>query len=120
MKVYTKTGDTGTTSLVGGKRVDKACARLESYGIIDELNAQRYYLGKTAYPGASLTGDKLSGNRFRFEAKNVKEFICRLHPEMADLSRKITAEINGKTFECIPEADDSRPDYRAKITLKAE
>ena len=40
MKVYTKTGDAGTTSLVGGKRVDKACARLESYGTIDELNAQ--------------------------------------------------------------------------------
>lgn len=39
-KVYTKTGDAGTTSLVGGKRVDKACARLESYGTIDELNAQ--------------------------------------------------------------------------------
>jgi len=39
-KVYTRTGDTGTTSLVGGKRVDKACARLESYGTIDELNAQ--------------------------------------------------------------------------------
>ena len=40
MKVYTKTGDTGTTSLVGGKRVPKECARLESYGTVDELNAQ--------------------------------------------------------------------------------
>ena len=40
MKVYTKTGDTGPTSLVGGKRVPKDCARLESYGTIDELNAQ--------------------------------------------------------------------------------
>ena len=40
MKVYTKTGDAGTTSLVGGKRVPKDCARLESYGTIDELNAQ--------------------------------------------------------------------------------
>ena len=40
MKVYTKTGDTGTTSLVGGKRVPKECARLESYGTIDELNSQ--------------------------------------------------------------------------------
>ena len=39
-KVYTKTGDAGTTSLVGGKRVPKDCARLESYGTIDELNAQ--------------------------------------------------------------------------------
>ncbi|MBQ6225256.1 MAG: cob(I)yrinic acid a,c-diamide adenosyltransferase [Bacteroidaceae bacterium] len=39
MKVYTKTGDAGTTSLVGGKRVPKDCARLESYGTVDELNA---------------------------------------------------------------------------------
>lgn len=39
MKVYTKTGDAGTTSLVGGKRVSKECTRLESYGTIDELNA---------------------------------------------------------------------------------
>ena len=39
-KVYTRTGDAGMTSLVGGKRVEKSCARLESYGTIDELNAQ--------------------------------------------------------------------------------
>ena len=39
MKIYTKTGDAGTTSLVGGKRVPKDCARLESYGTVDELNA---------------------------------------------------------------------------------
>lgn len=39
MKVYTKTGDTGTTSLVGGKRVSKFCPRLEAYGTVDELNS---------------------------------------------------------------------------------
>jgi cob(I)alamin adenosyltransferase len=38
-KVYTKTGDQGTTSLVGGKRVAKSDARIESYGTTDELNA---------------------------------------------------------------------------------
>ncbi len=37
--VYTKTGDTGTTSLVGGTRVSKTHVRLESYGTIDELNS---------------------------------------------------------------------------------
>ena len=37
--LYTRTGDTGTTSLVGGQRVSKTSARLESYGTIDELNA---------------------------------------------------------------------------------
>lgn len=37
--LYTSTGDAGTTSLVGGERVSKASARLESYGTIDELNS---------------------------------------------------------------------------------
>lgn len=37
--IYTKTGDKGTTSLVGGKRVPKAHIRLEAYGTIDELNS---------------------------------------------------------------------------------
>lgn len=39
MKIYTKTGDKGKTSLIGGKRVSKADARIETYGIIDELNS---------------------------------------------------------------------------------
>jgi len=38
-KVYTKTGDRGHTSLVGGQRVSKCCDRLESYGTVDELNS---------------------------------------------------------------------------------
>jgi transposase len=40
-KVYTLTGDKGTTALVGGKRVAKDDARVEAYGTIDELNAHR-------------------------------------------------------------------------------
>ena len=37
--IYTKTGDKGKTSLVGGKRVDKTHVRLDAYGTIDELNS---------------------------------------------------------------------------------
>lgn len=40
MKIYTKTGDKGQASLVGGLRVSKGCDRLESYGTVDELNSQ--------------------------------------------------------------------------------
>ncbi len=39
MKIYTKTGDDGTTGLFGGVRVKKASARVEAYGTVDELNA---------------------------------------------------------------------------------
>ncbi len=39
MKIYTKTGDKGETSLLGGTRVSKAHAKLEAYGTVDELNS---------------------------------------------------------------------------------
>ena len=39
MKIYTKTGDGGTTSLFGGKRVSKADLRIDTYGTVDELNS---------------------------------------------------------------------------------
>lgn len=42
MKIYTKTGDAGTTALFGGKRVSKADLRVDAYGTVDELNS---YLG---------------------------------------------------------------------------
>ena len=42
MKIYTKTGDKGETSLIGGTRVKKSHVRIESYGTIDELNS---YIG---------------------------------------------------------------------------
>lgn len=42
MKVYTKTGDKGTTALFGGMRVSKAHDRINAYGTVDELNS---YIG---------------------------------------------------------------------------
>ena len=42
MKIYTKTGDNGYTSLIGGTRVAKYHIRIESYGTVDELNS---YIG---------------------------------------------------------------------------
>jgi cob(I)alamin adenosyltransferase len=39
MKIYTRTGDDGTTGLIGGSRVSKSDPRIECYGTVDELNA---------------------------------------------------------------------------------
>ena len=41
-RIYTKTGDSGTTSLIGGTKVPKSHLRIESYGTVDELNS---YIG---------------------------------------------------------------------------
>lgn len=42
MKIYTKTGDKGNTSLIGGTKVSKSHLRIESYGTVDEVNS---YIG---------------------------------------------------------------------------
>jgi cob(I)alamin adenosyltransferase len=39
MKIYTKTGDLGETSLIGGVRVKKSNIRIDAYGTVDELNS---------------------------------------------------------------------------------
>ena len=39
MKIYTKTGDDGTTGIQGGKRISKSNLRIQAYGAVDEINA---------------------------------------------------------------------------------
>ena len=61
--VYTKTGDKGTTSLVGGSRVPKTHIRLEAYGTVDELNS---LIGVVRHSGvSSRTVEMLDGVQAR-------------------------------------------------------
>ena len=54
-KIYTKTGDKGTTSLIGGTKVPKSHLRIEAYGTVDELNS---YIGLCR----DLISDEISRN----------------------------------------------------------
>ncbi|HZN68467.1 MAG TPA: cob(I)yrinic acid a,c-diamide adenosyltransferase [Tepidisphaeraceae bacterium] len=58
MKIYTRTGDDGTTGLVGGRRVPKSDPRIDCYGTVDELNASlglaAAVLSAAAVPDPSL------------------------------------------------------------------
>ncbi len=72
MKIYTKTGDTGKTSLVGGTRISKGNLKIESYGTVDELNS---WIGVLR---------DLPANEARKD--NFKEFQDRLFTIGADLA----------------------------------
>ncbi|MFA6956806.1 MAG: cob(I)yrinic acid a,c-diamide adenosyltransferase [Thermoanaerobaculia bacterium] len=56
MKIYTKTGDAGETSLLGGERVRKDHHRIEAYGTIDELNSQIGVI-RASWPGGPIDAD---------------------------------------------------------------
>jgi cob(I)alamin adenosyltransferase len=56
MKIYTKTGDDGTTGLIGGRRVSKCDCRIECVGKVDELNAA---IGLAAVVAVAEMGDRL-------------------------------------------------------------
>lgn len=66
-KVYTKTGDKGSTALFGGARVPKNHIRIESYGTVDELNA---YIG--------LIRDNLVDERLREVLKEIQDRLFTL------------------------------------------
>jgi len=66
MKVYTKTGDKGTTLLIGGTRVPKHHIKIEAYGTVDELNS---YLG--------LLRDKISDS-YKEEISHIQNKLFTL------------------------------------------
>ena len=85
MKIYTKTGDKGTTALYGGNRVSKASARVESYGNIDELNS---FIG--------LAKSEITDEKVLNQLKKIQFDLFTLGSESATPTDKLTLA-NGKS-----------------------
>jgi cob(I)alamin adenosyltransferase len=106
MKIYTKTGDKGYTSLIGGTRVPKHHLRIESYGTVDELNS---YIGLirdqdiSAYDKDLLKQiqDRLFtiGSSLAADPEKSRMVIPDLHPSDIELLEKEMDRMN----ETLPE-----------------
>lgn len=81
--LYTKTGDRGTTSLVGGQRVKKSALKLDAYGTIDELNAFIGWLLATNLPQYHREVLIAIQNRLFLVGANLAT-----HPEDVELKQK--------------------------------
>ena len=81
-KVYTKTGDQGTTRLVGGREVSKGEARIEAYGTVDELNA---VVGIARTFNQRSAAEKNSVDRIDDMLKRVQNDLFHLGAELATL-----------------------------------
>jgi cob(I)alamin adenosyltransferase len=79
MKIYTRTGDDGTTGLIGGSRVKKFNLRLEAYGTVDELNS---YIGVIrslqTNPGADVVLERIQNKLFVIGANLATEDLAGL------------------------------------------
>ena len=71
-KIYTKTGDLGKTSLIGGTKVYKSDIRIEAYGTVDELNS---WIG--------LTGDHLSHEHTKAILKEIQDRLFTIGSALA-------------------------------------
>lgn len=76
MKVYTKTGDKGMTSLIGGERVFKTDERVEAYGSVDELVAFTALLADNMRADAALTVDVDDLNRILSRLMSVEALLA--------------------------------------------
>lgn len=87
-RVYTRGGDAGETSLVGGQRVPKDSTRIESYGTVDELNA---VLGLVRVANAEPGGSIAPADRARLDA-----LLFRLQNELFNLGSDLATRIEDR------------------------
>lgn len=90
-RIYTKTGDEGETSLVGGQRVAKDAPRLECYGTVDELNC---FVGAAAVTAREAGLSELAAilERIQHELFNLGSILATEPADVGPKQPRITAE----------------------------
>jgi len=106
MKIYTRTGDEGTTGLFGGPRVSKNHVRIEAYGTVDELNSimgiVRCALPKPAkgdFYGAEVTGEgapHIATPPEPTSAELLDLWLNRIQSELFDLGADLATPMESK------------------------
>ena len=92
-KVYTRTGDKGTTGLVSGNRISKADSRIDLYGELDELN--------------SRVGVGVSYLAIDVEFKNVVDFLHHIQSAIFDLGSNLACEVENRAKYNLPQISDA-------------
>ena len=113
-RIYTKTGDSGETGLVGGQRVGKDALRIDCYGTVDELNA---FIGMACFSAEEAHVAKLATilKRVQHELFNLGSILATqpedVHPKQP---RVTSAEVKQLEHE-IDEMNDGLPKLRSFV-----
>lgn len=111
--LYTRTGDAGTTSLVGGERVKKNCIRLEAYGTIDELSSA---LGMIAADKGCNSEVKGQVQKVQNELFNIGSYLAtKAAPGTEPACKSLTPECLCELEGWIDALDEQTPKANAFI-----
>lgn len=88
MKIYTKTGDKGQTSLFGGKRVSKASIRVEAYGTVDELNSAIGIAIAVAQVKSSKLKVQSNSSKLKTELEQIQNDLLEIGSTLASPGNK--------------------------------
>lgn len=105
MKVYTKTGDKGTTCLIGGTRVSKATLQLDTYGTSDELNSFIGWLRAMPLPDGEDEELRIVQNKLF----NLGAYLALDDKTPAGESTRVTQAEVARLEEAIDRMEDSLP-----------
>lgn len=108
MKVYTKGGDKGKTSLIGGKRVNKGNKRVEAYGTTDEINSQ---------VGLSICEVKELKNSQELVAEltEVQNYLFDCGTDLANVSNEMPFIITSEHIKWLEDRIDEHTEKLPKI-----
>ena len=110
-QLYTRTGDAGTTSLVGGERVKKNSLRLEAYGTIDELSS---FLGAIASDPKCDTEAKGQVMEIQYELFNVGSYLAT-QPKAEDPCAALSAAKLQTLEGWVDTLDEQTPKIRSFV-----
>jgi cob(I)alamin adenosyltransferase len=110
-RIYTKTGDLGETSLVGGTRISKSNSRLEAYGTLDELNSVLGIVRADFDSLADETFRQLLETRFQMVQNNLFNIGSRLACE----DNRLQARLPGLTLDAMSALESDMDAWEASL-----
>jgi cob(I)alamin adenosyltransferase len=118
-RIYTRTGDTGQTALVGGQRVAKDHLRIETYGTVDELNSF-IGLARTTAEQLAKSTDRLGRfsatlRRVQHELFNLGSILATLPDDVHPKQPRVTHADVGQLEREIDEANEELPRLRSFV-----
>ncbi|MDX2226785.1 MAG: cob(I)yrinic acid a,c-diamide adenosyltransferase [Verrucomicrobiae bacterium] len=118
MSVITKTGDRGSTSLFNGDRVLKSDLRVQTYGMVDQLNSQIGLLVSQPYPHPSIREE--SHRLLPVLDRMIELLSLKVQPELFNIGAILATPMDSEAFRKLPPLSPDGAEQFEELVKEAE